>query len=70
MEKGTMYAALDDSKRRIVAGIVRPADTEPDPREVPNAPQYVRRLFTRLIRDGSVKTATRRASLPPAAGWD
>jgi hypothetical protein len=28
MDKGTTYVALDDSKRRIVAGILRPADTE------------------------------------------
>ena len=46
MGKGTTYVALDDSKRRIVAGILRPADTEPELREIPNDPQHVRRLFT------------------------
>lgn len=55
MEKNTTYVALDDSKRRIVAGILRPADTEPELREIPNDPQHVRRLFTRLMREGSVK---------------
>jgi transposase len=37
-----------------VAGILRPADTEPELREIPNDPQHVRRLFTRLTREGSV----------------
>ena len=55
MEKGTTYVALDDSKRRIVAGILRPLDTNPELREIPNDPQHVRRLFTRLMREGSVK---------------
>ena len=55
MEKGTTYVALDDSKRRIVAGILRPSDREPELREVPNDPQQVRRLFTRLLREGAVK---------------
>ena len=55
MDKGTTYVALDDSKRRIVAGIIRPADTEPELREIPNDPQHVRRLFTRLMREGSVR---------------
>jgi len=30
MEKGTTYVALDDSKRKIVAGILRPEATEPE----------------------------------------
>jgi Transposase len=55
MGKGTTYVALDDSKRRIVAGILRPADTEPELREIPNDPQHVRRLVTRLMREGAVK---------------
>jgi len=54
MEKGTTYVGLDDSKRRIVAGILRPGDTEPELREIPNDPPHVRRLFARLIRDGEV----------------
>jgi transposase len=38
-----------------VAGILRYSDTDPELREVPNDPQHVRRLFTRLMREGSVK---------------
>ena len=55
MEKDTTFVALDDSKRRIVAGILRPADTEPERREIPNDAQHIRRLFTRLMREGSVR---------------
>ncbi len=29
MEKDTTYVALDDSKRKIVAGILRPGDVHP-----------------------------------------
>jgi hypothetical protein len=38
MEKGTTYVALDDSKRRIVTGILRGPNTEPG--EIPNDPQH------------------------------
>jgi hypothetical protein len=55
MEKGTTSVALDDSRRRIVAGVLRSADTKPELREIPNDAQHVRRLFTRLMREGSVK---------------
>lgn len=55
METGTTSVALDDSRRRIVAGVLRSADTEPELREIPNDAQHVRRLFTRLMREGSVK---------------
>lgn len=54
MEKGTTYVALDDSKRKIVAGILRPEATEPESREVPNDPHHIRRLFERLKREGPV----------------
>lgn len=54
MDKGTTHVALDDSKRRIVAGILRPGDTQPELREIPNEPQYIRRLFERLKREGPV----------------
>jgi hypothetical protein len=40
--------ALDDSKRKIVAGILRPDATQPELREIPNEPHHVRRLFERL----------------------
>jgi hypothetical protein len=38
-------ATLDDSRRRIVAGVLRSADTEPELREIPNDSQHVRRLW-------------------------
>jgi hypothetical protein len=30
VEKDTTYVALDDSKRKIVAGILRPRDVQPE----------------------------------------
>jgi transposase len=48
------HVALDDSKRVIVAGILRPEATQPDLREIPNDPQHVRRLFQRLLQAGPV----------------
>jgi hypothetical protein len=46
--------ALDDSKRRIVAGILRPGAPEPELRERPNDPHHIRRLVERLKREGPV----------------
>jgi hypothetical protein len=43
------------SKRRIVTGILRGPNTEPELGEIPNDPQHLRRLFTRLLREGPVK---------------
>jgi len=54
MEKGTTYVALDDSKRKIVAGILRAGDTQPELREIANDPRQIRRLFERLHREGPV----------------
>jgi len=54
MEKDTTYVALDDSKRKIVAGILRPAAQEPELREIANDPRQIRRLFERLQREGPV----------------
>jgi len=54
MEKGTTYVALDDSKRKIVAGILRSDAMQPEVRELPNDPHHVRRLFERLKREGPV----------------
>jgi hypothetical protein len=51
MEKGTTHVALDDSKRKIVAGILRPEAAQPELREIPNEPQHLRRLFERLTRE-------------------
>ncbi|MBI2170361.1 MAG: IS110 family transposase [Actinobacteria bacterium] len=54
MEKGTTYVALDDSKRKIVAGILRSGAPTPELRELPNDPHHIRRLFERLKREGPV----------------
>ena len=54
MDKDTTYVALDDSKRKIVAGILRPNDTAPELREVANDPHHIRRLLTRLQRERPV----------------
>lgn len=54
MNKDTTYVALDDSKRKIVAGILRPGETQPELRELPNDPRYLRRLFERLKQNGAV----------------
>jgi transposase len=54
VEKNTTYVALDDSKRKIVAGILRPGETEPELREIPNEAHSIRRLFERLKRQGAV----------------
>ena len=54
MEKGTTHVALDDSKRKIVAGILRAEAAESEVREIPNDPRPIRRLFDRLKREGPV----------------
>ena len=64
MEKDTTYVALDDSKRRIVAGILRPADTQPELREIANDPRQIRRLFERLKREGPVTAFATKLGCP------
>ena len=54
MEKDTTYVALDDSKRTITAGILRPGEREPELRQIPNEPRLLRRLVERLTREGPV----------------
>lgn len=54
MKKDITYVALDDSKRRIVAGILRPGQKEPELREIPNEPHPLERLVRRLKREGEV----------------
>jgi transposase len=54
MDEHITYVAMDDSKRTIVLGILRPQATEPELRSVPNEPRHVRRCFERLQRDGQV----------------
>jgi transposase len=55
MDKDTTYVAIDDSKRTLVVGILRPGDHEPELREIPNEPKGVRRLVERLTREGAVR---------------
>jgi len=54
MDEGTTHVALDDSKRKIVAGILRSGATEPELRELPNDPHHIRRVVERLKREGPV----------------
>ncbi len=54
MRKHTTFVALDDSKRTIVAGILRPGVQGPELRQLPNEPRHLRHLVTRLKREGPV----------------
>lgn len=54
MDERTTYVGLDDSKRKLVAAILRPGQTEPEQRELPKEPKLIRRLFQRLEREGPV----------------
>ena len=53
MEERTTFVALDDSKRRIVAGILRDGQDVPELRELPNTAEQVGRLVRRLRREGA-----------------
>lgn len=55
MDQDTTYVAIDDSKRTLVVGILRPGEREPELREIPNEPKGVRRLVERLMREGAVR---------------
>jgi len=55
MHEGTTHVALDDSKRTIVVGILRPGAAAPELRELPKEPHLIRRLFQRLRREGPVR---------------
>jgi hypothetical protein len=54
MKKDTTDVALDDSKKSIVVGILRPRATEPARRAVLNEPRHLRRFFEQVRRDGPV----------------
>jgi len=54
MQKHITHVALDDSKRTIIAGILRPGAQDPELRQIPNEPRHLRRLFARLTREGAV----------------
>ena len=54
MGQGTTFVALDDSKRKIVAGILWPEALDAELREIPNEPKPLRHLIARLKREGPV----------------
>ncbi|MBI3455576.1 MAG: transposase [Candidatus Rokubacteria bacterium] len=54
-DQDTTYVAFDDSKRKLVAAILRPEATDPEERESPKDPHLIRRFFRRLTRDGAVR---------------
>ena len=51
-EGTTTHVALDDSKRKVVVGILRPGASALELREYPKWSQVIRRLFERLTREG------------------
>lgn len=55
MDKDITYVALDDSKRKVAAAILRPGETEPEEREFPKEPHVIRRFFRRLTREHQVR---------------
>jgi len=55
VEKNTIYIALDDSKRKLVVAMLRPAATEPEEREIPKDPSHIQRLCRRVQREGPVQ---------------
>jgi transposase len=54
VEKDTTHVALDDSERKIVAGILGREATEPEV-QIPNDPRHIRRLFDRLKAEERVQ---------------
>lgn len=67
MDKSTTWVALDDSKRTIVAGILRPGAAAAELREIPNEPRSIQRLFERLQREGPSVVACYEAGV---SGYD
>ena len=55
MKQDTIFVALDDSKRTLVIGTLRPGAQEPELRSIPNEPRQLRRYFTRLQREGALR---------------
>jgi transposase len=54
VDEDSTFIAVDDSKRTLVIGILRPSATEPELRSIPNEPRHLRRFMERLKRDGQV----------------
>ncbi len=55
MKEDSIFVALDDSKRTLVIGTLRPGAQEPEVRSIPNEPHPLRRYFTRLQREGALR---------------
>jgi len=55
MKQDSTFMAVDDSKRTLVIGILRPGSDEPELRSIPNEPRHLRRLVARLTREGPVR---------------
>jgi transposase len=55
VKQDTIFVAIDDSKRTLVLGILRPGADAPETRSIPNEPRHLRRLVARLTREGPVK---------------
>lgn len=55
MKKDITHVAMDGSKRKIVAGILRPGERDPEVRQIPNESRLIRRLFERLKREVPVR---------------
>jgi transposase len=55
VDQHTTYVAFDDSKRKLVAAILRAGTTDPEEREFPKDPHLIRRFFRRLTREGTVR---------------
>lgn len=54
MKKDSIFVAIDDSKRTLVIGILRPGSQEPEVHSIPNEPRHLRRHVQRLQREGDV----------------
>lgn len=55
MDQHTTFVAFDDCKRKLVAAILRPGETEPEEREFPKEPHLIQRFFRRLTRENRVR---------------
>jgi len=55
MKKDSIFVAIDDSKRTLVIGTLRPGSDAPEVRSIPNEPRHLRRLCERLKREGAVR---------------
>jgi transposase len=55
VEPDNIFVAIDDSKRTLVIGVLRPGSQEPEVHAIPNEPRHLRRHLERLRRDGDVQ---------------